>query len=51
MVVRDAFLDLVPAGVKGVNLEGVNSLRRGYLKLSFGGSLIPRRHLQLRNSG
>jgi len=37
----DAFHDLAARGVNEVDLEGVNSPRRGWFKLSFGGDLRP----------
>lgn len=40
-VLWDAFMHLAKDGVSIVDLEGVNSPRRGWFKLSFGGSLKP----------
>jgi len=40
-VLWDAFHDLSEHGVREVDLEGVNSPRRGWFKLSFGGNLLP----------
>ena len=47
-VIWDAFHTLSKAGIKEVDLEGVNSPRRGWFKLSFGGNLIPYYHVRLR---
>jgi hypothetical protein len=41
VVLWDAFKVLRAGGVTCVDLEGVNSPRRGWFKLSFGGSLLP----------
>ena len=41
MVLWDGFEILRRLGVKYVDLEGVNSPKRGYFKLSFGGELCP----------
>ena len=49
MVLWDAFMDLAGAGIKDVDLEGVNSPLRGHFKLSFGGTITPYYHLQLRS--
>jgi len=35
----DAFIDLAKQGIKIVDMEGVNSPKRGWFKLSFGGEL------------
>ncbi len=40
-VLWDAFGKLAQAGVREIDLEGVNSPRRGWFKLSFGGRLVP----------
>jgi hypothetical protein len=40
-VLWDAFVKLSASGVKQVDLEGVNSPRRGWFKMSFGGDLHP----------
>jgi len=40
-VVWEAMVDLANQGIPWTDLEGVNSPRRGWFKLSFGGSLIP----------
>ncbi|WP_269622633.1 GNAT family N-acetyltransferase [Prochlorococcus marinus] len=40
-VLWDGFYDLARQGIKEVDLEGVNSPKRGWFKLSFGGSLVP----------
>jgi hypothetical protein len=40
-VLWSGFLALSEAGVKEVDLEGVNSPNRGWFKLSFGGNLVP----------
>lgn len=40
-VLWDAFTQLAKGGVTLIDLEGVNSPRRGWFKLSFGGNLIP----------
>ncbi len=46
-VLWDAFRLLAQEGVTEVDLEGVNSPRRGWFKLSFGGALLPYYELQL----
>ena len=46
-VLWDAFRMLAVEGVHEVDLEGVNSPRRGWFKLSFGGSLLPYYELHL----
>ena len=40
-VLWDAFTALSKEGISQVDLEGVNSPRRGWFKLSFGGDLRP----------
>ena len=40
-VLWDAFYPLAADGVAQVDLEGVNSPKRGWFKLSFGGELLP----------
>jgi hypothetical protein len=40
-ILWDSFTALAAAGVAEVDLEGVNSPRRGWFKLSFGGALVP----------
>ena len=40
-VLWDAFHALADEGITQLDLEGVNSPRRGWFKLSFGGNLIP----------
>lgn len=40
-VLWDAFSHLAKGGVTMIDLEGVNSPRRGWFKLSFGGNLAP----------
>jgi hypothetical protein len=35
----DAFGELAAAGITQIDLEGVNSPRRGWFKMSFGGEL------------
>jgi hypothetical protein len=40
-VLWDAFYSLAADGVAQVDLEGVNSPKRGWFKLSFGGDLLP----------
>jgi hypothetical protein len=45
MVLWHAFGRLAGDGVAEVDLEGVNSPKRGYFKLSFGGSVTPYYHL------
>jgi hypothetical protein len=40
-ILWDAFAALATNGVKQIDLEGVNSPRRGWFKLSFGGDLRP----------
>jgi len=47
MVLWDAFSALAPT-IDEVDLEGVNSPRRGYFKLSFGGTITPYYQLTLR---
>ena len=46
-VLWDSFRELNRSGVREVDLEGVNSPRRGWFKLSFGGDLRPYFHLFL----
>jgi len=41
MVLWDAFKFLSKAGVKEIDLEGINSPQRGWFKMSFGGNIIP----------
>lgn len=48
-VLWDAFVALSHQGITEVDLEGVNSPRRGWFKLSFGGSLVPYYQLSLEN--
>jgi hypothetical protein len=45
IVLWHGFRDLWSRGFREVDLEGVNSPRRGYFKLSFGGSLEPYFHV------
>tara|TARA_R110000868_G_scaffold7354_4_gene40014 strand:+ start:28069 stop:29097 length:1029 start_codon:yes stop_codon:yes gene_type:complete len=40
-VLWDAFRDLARRGVEEADLEGINSPKRGYFKLSFGGTITP----------
>lgn len=40
-ILWDALTALAAKGVNQIDLEGVNSPRRGWFKLSFGGSLVP----------
>ena len=40
-VLWDAFYELNKVGVKEIDLEGVNSPKRGWFKLSFGGEICP----------
>lgn len=40
-ILWDAFTALAKSGISQVDLEGVNSPRRGWFKLSFGGLLVP----------
>jgi hypothetical protein len=47
-VLWDAFFALSRQGVREVDLEGVNSPRRGWFKLSFGGTILPYYQLFLR---
>ena len=47
MVIWHALNALAQAGVTELDMEGVNSPRRGYFKLSFGGTLRPYYHLTL----
>jgi hypothetical protein len=49
-VLWDAFRLLAAEGVREVDLEGVNSPRRGWFKLSFGGSLVPYYELRLESA-
>lgn len=49
-VLWDAFRALSINGVTEVDLEGVNSPKRGWFKLSFGGDIRPYFHLALSNS-
>jgi len=44
-ILWDAFKTLSNMGMKEIDLEGVNSPRRGWFKLSFGGSLVPYYHV------
>lgn len=46
-VLWDAFTQLAKDGVTMIDLEGVNSPRRGWFKLSFGGSLTPYYQIKL----
>ncbi len=46
-VLWDAFRALARSGVTEVDFEGVNSPRRGWFKLSFGGTLLPYYRLTL----
>jgi len=41
MVLWDAFKSLSLKGIKQVDLEGINSPKRGWFKLSFGGNIVP----------
>jgi len=47
MVLWDAFKFLSKAGVKEIDLEGINSPQRGWFKMSFGGNTIPYFNLTL----
>ena len=47
-VLWDAFGELARAGAREIDLEGVNSSRRGWFKLSFGGNLLPYYQVSLR---
>jgi lipid II:glycine glycyltransferase (peptidoglycan interpeptide bridge formation enzyme) len=40
-VLWDAFGKLAATGIAQIDLEGVNSPRRGWFKMSFGGELVP----------
>ena len=40
-VLWESFYKLAAAGINEVDLEGVNSPKRGWFKLSFGGNLVP----------
>ena len=40
-VLWEAFYDLSKMGINEVDLEGINSPKRGWFKLSFGGNIIP----------
>ena len=44
-VIWDSFAKLNQSGVREVDLEGVNSPKRGWFKLSFGGDIRPYYHL------
>lgn len=46
-VLWDAFYDLNSFGINEVDLEGVNSPKRGWFKLSFGGELLPYYNISL----
>jgi len=46
-VLWSAFKDLARLGFQEVDLEGINSPRRGYFKLSFGGNIKPYHFLSL----
>ena len=48
MVLWDGFELLRLSGVSEIDLEGINSPRRGYFKLSFGGDIVPYYHLKLK---
>lgn len=48
-VLWEAFTELARAGVSTVDLEGVNSPRRGWFKLSFGAEILP--YYQLTKEG
>jgi hypothetical protein len=41
MALFQAFLKLGQDGFRQVDLEGINSPKRGYFKLSFGGTITP----------
>ena len=47
MVLFEALNALARSGIREVDMEGVNSPRRGYFKLSFGGTMRPYYHLAL----
>ena len=47
----EAFRALAATGVTEVNIEGINSPRRGWFKLSFGGSILPYYALTLDQRG
>ena len=40
-VLWEAFYDLSKMGINEVDLEGINSPKRGWFKLSFGGNIRP----------
>jgi lipid II:glycine glycyltransferase (peptidoglycan interpeptide bridge formation enzyme) len=40
-VLWDAFKSLAMTGVSEVDMEGINSPKRGWFKLSFGGEIVP----------
>lgn len=48
MALYRAFTDLAARGVAEVDLEGINSPKRGYFKLSFGGDVRPYTRVSLR---
>jgi hypothetical protein len=50
-VMWDAFRVLSLAGIKEIDLEGVNSPYRGWFKLSFGGNIIPYYQMTFKNAG
>jgi hypothetical protein len=49
-VLWESFLVLSNSGVTEVDLEGVNSPKRGWFKLSFGGELLPYYNVTLENN-
>jgi hypothetical protein len=48
-VLWSAFQSLAADGVNEIDLEGINSPKRGYFKLSFGGTITPYHILRLTN--
>lgn len=48
-VLWDAFTVLAKEGITQIDLEGVNSPRRGWFKLSFGGDLLPYYQINMTN--
>lgn len=48
-VLWDSFTILGQDTLTEVDLEGINSPKRGYFKLSFGGNIVPYYHISLKN--
>ena len=49
MVLWDAFSILSRSNIQEIDLEGVNSPKRGWFKLSFGGNIKPYFHIRYNN--